>query len=87
MFQRSLFQLVRKRMNEPRRFIQVLSGPRQVGKTTLVNQVLRSLSYPGHYASADGLISMGTTWIREQWEVARAKQNQQRSFAEPFPIG
>jgi len=66
-------------MNEPRRFIQVLSGPRQVGKTTLVNQVLRSLSYPGHYASADGLISMGTTWIREQWEVARAKQNQHPS--------
>jgi len=79
MFQRSLFQVVRKRMNEPRRFIQVISGPRQVGKTTLVNQVLSSLPFPGHYASADGFISMGATWISEQWEVARAKQSQHPS--------
>ncbi|NQV01527.1 MAG: ATP-binding protein [Bacteroidia bacterium] len=76
MFQRSLFQIVRKRIVEPRRFIQVVSGPRQVGKTTLVNQVLTSLPFPGHYSSSDGLLPMGTTWIREQWEVARLKQRQ-----------
>jgi len=79
MFQRSLFQVVRKRTIEPRRFIQVLSGPRQVGKTTLVNQVLSSLPFPGLYASADGLNSMGSVWIREQWEAARIKQQKHPS--------
>jgi predicted AAA+ superfamily ATPase len=28
------------RMNEPSGFIQVVVGPRQVGKTTMVNQLL-----------------------------------------------
>ncbi|MBE0647007.1 MAG: ATP-binding protein [Bacteroidales bacterium] len=79
MFQRPLFQVVRKRIIEPRRFIQVVSGPRQVGKTTLVNQVLFSLPFPGHYSSADGFITVGTNWIQEQWEVARVKQRQHPS--------
>jgi hypothetical protein len=34
-------------------FIQVLAGPRQVGKTTLVRQVLAATVLPSHYASAD----------------------------------
>ncbi len=32
------------RMNEPQRFIQVIVGPRQVGKTTMVNQRVGALS-------------------------------------------
>jgi len=76
MFQRSLFQVIRKRMDEPRRFIQVVTGPRQVGKTTLVNQVMDDLPFPGYYATADGLVSAGPAWISEQWEVARIRQKQ-----------
>jgi len=66
-------------MNEPRRFIQVIAGPRQVGKTTLVTQVLQDLPFPGHYATADGSISTGSAWISEQWEVARIMQRQNPS--------
>jgi len=31
------------RLKEPRRFLQVVAGPRQVGKTTLVRQALERL--------------------------------------------
>ena len=79
MFQRPYFQTVKKRIAEPRRFIQVIAGPRQVGKTTLVNQVMKSISFPGYYASADGMISDESVWIRQQWEIARAKQKQNPS--------
>ena len=41
------------RLREPRRFIQVVSGARQVGKTTLVRQVMDRLGSPARYASAD----------------------------------
>jgi predicted AAA+ superfamily ATPase len=43
-------------MLEPRRFIQVISGPRQIGKTTLVKQTLNQLQLPSIYLSADGQI-------------------------------
>ena len=33
------------RLKEPRRFIQVLAGPRQVGKTPLVEQCLEKLEH------------------------------------------
>lgn len=53
MYQRALFQTIKDRAIEPRRFIQVLAGPRQVGKTTLVTQVMQHLPFPAHYATAD----------------------------------
>lgn len=57
----------------------MLSGPRQVGKTTLVTQVMQNLPFPAHYATADGLIASGQIWIKEQWELARIKQQQNPS--------
>jgi predicted AAA+ superfamily ATPase len=40
MYERIHLQQFMKRMDEPRRFIQILNGPRQVGKTTLIMQLL-----------------------------------------------
>ena len=79
MYQRALFQLVKERVIEPRRFIQVLAGPRQVGKTTLVTQIMQNLPIPAHYATADGLIKAGQIWIKEQWDIARIRQQQNPS--------
>jgi hypothetical protein len=59
------------RLREPRRFIQVVAGPRQVGKTTLVQQVLDRLDAPVRYASADEPSLRGSEWIAQQWEAAR----------------
>ena len=59
------------RLLEPRRFIQVLLGPRQVGKTTAIMQVLEALDMPSHYASADLPSLRNEAWLQEQWETAR----------------
>jgi uncharacterized protein len=73
MFKRSHFQILTKRLNEPKKFIQVITGPRQVGKTTLVNQVLKENPTPSMYISADGVINIGPEWIEQQWNNARLK--------------
>ncbi len=54
-----------------RRFIQVLAGARQTGKTTLARQALARIAYASHYASADGPAPKDATWIEQQWERAR----------------
>lgn len=72
MFKRSMYDSLRKRLQEPRRFLQVLAGARQTGKTTLVRQVLDDLPAPGHYATADEPTIKDTGWIEQQWEAGRA---------------
>ncbi|GAB4297646.1 MAG: ATP-binding protein [Desulfuromonadia bacterium] len=60
-----------RRLAEPRRFIQVVAGPRQVGKSTLVQQVADDLAAEVRYASADEPTLRGAEWIAQQWEAAR----------------
>ena len=67
-------KLLAKRIEEPRRFIQVVTGPRQVGKTTLVQQVLAASDMAFQYASADEPTLRGRQWIEEQWDAARLLQ-------------
>lgn len=59
------------RLREPRRFLQIISGARQVGKTTMVTQVAESIGLPCRFASADVPTLRGTQWIEQQWEAAR----------------
>ena len=59
------------RLREPRRFIQVVAGPRQVGKSTLAQQATRVLKFPVRYASADEPTLRGGDWIAQQWDAAR----------------
>ncbi len=73
MFYRPVYKKLEKRMNEPRRFIQVLAGPRQVGKTTLARQLMNSLPFECHYASADAMGAGDRQWIAQQWEISRLK--------------
>lgn len=60
-----------RRLAEPRRFIQVVAGARQVGKTTLVQQVTGAAGGPVRFASADEPTLRGAEWIAQQWEAAR----------------
>ena len=62
---------LRNRLIEPRRFIQVVAGPRQVGKSTLVHQATRALNVPVRYVSADEPSLRSTAWITQQWTAAR----------------
>ncbi len=72
---KSYYKLV-ERTIEPRRFIQVVAGPRQVGKTTLVHQVMQDCGLNAIYKSADAASSFGDQWIRQQWEQARLRWHQ-----------
>ncbi len=71
MFKRSLVSVLQARLLEQRRFLQVLVGPRQVGKTTMARQVLEMLGLPSVYASADGPLLEERLWIEQQWDQAR----------------
>lgn len=59
------------RLKEPRRFILAVVGPRQVGKTTLVQQVTAAAGLPTRFVSADEPVLRGPSWIEQQWEAAR----------------
>ena len=45
MFKKKEFQILMERLSEPRARIQGISGPRQVGKSTMVKQVQLELIY------------------------------------------
>ncbi|MDR2626200.1 MAG: ATP-binding protein [Zoogloeaceae bacterium] len=70
-FRRPQAAVLSARLTEPRRFIQVVAGPRQVGKSTLVQQATADLPLPVRYASADEPTLRGVEWIAQQWEAAR----------------
>ena len=70
-YQRPQSKLLAQRLAEPRRFIQVVAGARQVGKTTLVQQVVEATGLPVQFASADEPTLRGAQWIAQQWEAAR----------------
>ncbi|MCI0516110.1 ATP-binding protein [candidate division KSB1 bacterium] len=72
-FKRDIVDQLLSRMNAPRRFIQVMTGPRQVGKTTAVYQVLNAWSGLSHYATADLPAPPQPNWIGQQWELARLR--------------
>ena len=74
-FRRPIFSEVLDRMNEPRRFIQVLAGPRQVGKSTLMDQVLAECPLPNYLFNADGIDEEDTDWIRRIWENTRSQMD------------
>src|SRR5271169_2935150 len=59
------------RLAESRRFIQVVTGPRQVGKTTLVLHVTERSGLATRFASADEPTLRGQEWITQQWDAAR----------------
>ena len=74
-YTRPIQKTLLKRLNEPRRFIQVLAGPRQVGKTTLARQAMERLDGSVHYASADEPQLKDRVWLEQQWDLARLRLN------------
>ncbi|MCX6158018.1 MAG: ATP-binding protein [Ignavibacteriae bacterium] len=60
-------------MLEQRHFIQIITGPRQVGKTTLIKQLKEEISLPVTYFSADNVSNPDSGWIDLQWDIQRTK--------------
>ena len=73
MFKRAQYIELESRLGEPRGRIQVISGPRQVGKSTMVKQVLQETSIAYTLVSADDVSHSDTGWISEVWDTARAR--------------
>ena len=70
---RSQYKVLKERIEEPRKFIQVLAGPRQVGKSTLVDQVLEGIRIPYTLENADGVVSSDTKWLHGVWQSVRVR--------------
>ncbi|MDO9309777.1 MAG: ATP-binding protein [Deltaproteobacteria bacterium] len=70
-FERPFVAQLEKRISTGQPLIQVLVGPRQVGKTTGIRQLLARYPHGSHYANADDLLVTDRSWLLEQWQKAR----------------
>ncbi len=70
-YQRAHYKKIYKRIKEKRKFLQVMLGARQVGKTTLVRQLMKEYKYPSEYVTADNESS--PLWLEQIWQSARLK--------------
>lgn len=76
MYKRAEYQTITSRLKEPRKFIQVVMGARQVGKSTVVRQVLKDLDIPYQFFSADNVPATNSYWVTDCWETVRSlKEN------------
>ena len=71
MYKRLEYQTIKTRLEEPKRFIQVVMGPRQVGKSTVVRQVLNDLEEPYQLFSADNVPASNSAWVSNCWAATR----------------
>lgn len=78
---RAIFTTLINRLAETPARLQIVSGPRQVGKTTVVRQALDVCDLPSHYASADDPTLRDASWLEEQWQEGRRQADEQESGA------
>ena len=71
MYYREAFFELKNRILEQHSLIQVIVGPRQVGKTTMVKQLFELDQINGQYHIADSVSNADTTWIEAIWNAAR----------------
>ncbi|NVO00201.1 MAG: ATP-binding protein [Geobacteraceae bacterium] len=69
-YERPFVAQLEKRLTGEQPLIQVLIGPRQVGKTTGIRQLVARHDGHNHYANADDLLSTDRSWLLEQWQTA-----------------
>ena len=72
MYKRPEYKLIKNRLEESRRFLQVVMGPRQIGKSTVVKQVLKDIDRPYLFYSADDVPASNRAWIADCWAAARS---------------
>ena len=76
MYKRTEYKTIMNRLLEERKFIQVVMGPRQVGKSTVVKQVLKDIDIPYQFYSADYVPATNSAWISDCWSAVRSlKEN------------
>lgn len=66
MYERKQLKPIFDRIQGQKNLIQVISGLRQVGKTTLAIQLLQKIKIPYHFVSADAVPASNQIWIKQQ---------------------
>jgi predicted AAA+ superfamily ATPase len=74
-YKRSQYSELIKRIKEPRNKMQVIVGPRQVGKSTLIGQVLENCDIPYESYSADDVVGASADWLSQIWETQRLRMS------------
>ena len=72
MYRRKYYNIIKERINEERIAIQVIAGPRQVGKSTVVSQVLDDIEIPYISETADAIDPNNSEWVSTIWANARS---------------
>lgn len=72
MYKRAEYLTIKSRIEEPRKFIQVVMGPRQVGKSTVVKQILQEVDMPYQFFSADNVPATNSAWVSNCWAAVRS---------------
>jgi len=70
-FERDLVGTIEQRIRRGPDLLQILIGPRQIGKTTAARTVAQRWSGPSRYAAADTPLPPGPEWIETHWQLAR----------------
>lgn len=70
-FERRLVDDLHQRLLRPPHLLQVVTGPRQVGKTTAAHALAGRWRGPVHFAAADLPMPPGPEWIETHWRMAR----------------
>ncbi len=55
--------------------MQIVMGPRQVGKSTLVGQFTEGISVPFDFFAADGVNRFDSSWIPNKWQQVRMRMD------------
>lgn len=79
MFRRKYFDILKSRLAEPRRFIQVIAGPRQIGKSTVVKQVVTETDIPYLFVTTEDAPQQSPSWLRSVWQQARQTMSFQQA--------
>ena len=72
MYERAQVDVIAGRMaEEANPLIQVVVGPRQTGKSTMIAQALQKLDIPYHFVSSDDAVVLSRQWLETEWQQAR----------------
>ncbi len=77
-FKRHKVDVLFDRLLASQPFIQVVTGPRQVGKTTALLQVIEKWPGPTLFATADAPAPPAPEWIEQNWRTAEIKSEEQK---------
>lgn len=84
MYQRNQVSTIASRMLEKDNpLIQVVVGPRQTGKSTMLVQALKLAGVQSHFVSADDALDPSGAWLGVEWQQAR---NMTRGGHEPVVL-